>query len=136
MKFTHYRNLNDTEKYVTNKKQIKSRFMEYEELNVSFGFKRQFEFDSRCPNRPVIEGRVIASATYHRDRTINISFFPIPQNVYLELAYEEFNNIVLPDLKKWIDEQLSKPDTAILGIEELIIEWNGKSHLFHYVRFL
>lgn len=138
MKITYYRNLNDTEKYATNKKQLKYQLLINNEPSICFGLTRQFEFDSRCPitNRPIIKGNVIATASYHRDRTIGIYFFPISRNTYPEKAYEEFNNSVLPDIKKWIQDQTTKPDTAILGIEELIIEWNGEKHLLHNVRFL
>jgi hypothetical protein len=136
MKFTHYRNLNRTEKYVTNIKQIKSKFMKNEDLKISYGLGRQFKFDSRCRNKPVIKGTVVASVSCNRDRAIQFSLYPISQNAYPEKAYEEFNNVVLPDIKKWIDEQISKPETAILGVEELIVEWNKKNHLFHNVRFL
>lgn len=138
MKITYYRNLNDTEKYVTNKKQLKSQLLNTDELSICFGLTRQFEFDSRCPNakRPFIKGTVIATISYQRDGMKSIYFFPITRNTYPEKAYEEFNNSVLPDIKKWIEEQTKKPDTAILGIEELIIEWNGKNHLLHNMRFL
>jgi hypothetical protein len=138
MKISYYRNLNNTEKYVTNKKQLKYNLLNTDELSICFGLTRQFEFDSRCPNanRPIIKGIVIATASYQRDRTIGIYFFPITRNTYPEKAYKEFNNSILPNIKKWIQEQTTKPDTAILGIEELIIEWNGKNHLLHNVRFL
>ncbi|QLK09393.1 hypothetical protein BMG_6168 (plasmid) [Priestia megaterium] len=40
------------------------------------------------------------------------------------------------DIQKWMWEQTEKPDTAIVGIEQLIVEWVGNKHLLHYVTFL
>jgi len=136
MRFTYYRNLNKNEKYVTTKKQVKSYLSNDENITVVFGLRRVFELDSRCSNVLNIKGIVVASAYCNRDKTIGVSFFPIPQNVYDEQAYEEFNNAILPQIKKWFEVQVAKPDTAILGVEELIIEWSEKNHLFHSVRFL
>ncbi len=44
---------------------------------------------------------------------------------------ENFNNVVLFDIREWIKGQMNKPDTALLGYEEMVIEWNGNKHLFH-----
>ncbi|QSX18452.1 hypothetical protein [Priestia megaterium] len=136
MKFTYYRNLNKNERYVTNKKQVKSNLPNDENITVVMGLSRVFELDSRCSAGLKIKGTVVASISCQRDKTIGVSFFPISRNLCNEKAYEEFNAIVLCDIKKWIEEQVSKPDTAILGIEELIIDWDGQNYLFHHVRFL
>jgi hypothetical protein len=68
-------------------------------VTISFGLVRHFEFDSRCLNKPVIEGTVVASVSCNRERTIHISFYPITQNSYPEKAYEEFNNVVFLGVK-------------------------------------
>ncbi|GIO68173.1 hypothetical protein J21TS3_29940 [Paenibacillus cookii] len=46
------------------------------------------------------------------------------------------NSQILLNIKQWIQEQMNKPDTSISGVEQLIVEWNGKEHLVHKVRFL
>lgn len=43
---------------------------------------------------------------------------------------KDFNNVILFDIKKWIKAQINKPDTALLGVEELVVEWNRNEHLF------
>ncbi|USK82049.1 hypothetical protein QRD90_09255 [Peribacillus frigoritolerans] len=93
MKITYYRNLNDTEKYATSKKQLKYQLLNNNELSICFGLTRQFKFDSRCPNtnRPIIKGNVIATASYQRDRTIGIYFFPISRDAYPEKAKNHQN---------------------------------------------
>lgn len=121
---------------MTSKKQIKSSLSNFEDIEVTFGLKRAFEIDSDCSKRPVIKGVVVASISCNRDKTIDISFFPISKNTYTEQACEKFSNIVLPDIKRWLEEQVAKLETAIVGVEQLIIEWNGKKHLFHSTKFL
>lgn len=74
---------------------------------------------------------VVASVAYSRDRSINFSFYPISVLDYPEKAVENFNNVVLFDIREWIKGQMNKPDTALLGYEEMVIEWNGNKHLFH-----
>jgi hypothetical protein len=34
-------------------------------------------------------------------------------------------------MRRWLERQIAKPDTAILGYEEMIVEWDGTSHKFH-----
>jgi hypothetical protein len=46
------------------------------------------------------------------------------------------NSQILLNIKQWIQAQMNKPDTSISGVEQLIVEWNGKEHLVHKVRFL
>ncbi|MFB7142591.1 hypothetical protein ACFCYN_23570 [Gottfriedia sp. NPDC056225] len=136
MKIAFFRNLNKVETYATNKKQVKLNLPNKEDANVLFGLRRKFEFDTQCSRPPQISGTVVASVTCNRDKDISIYFYPISQNIYPEKAKSQFHNDVLPELKKWIEKQSSKPDTAVLGVEEYIIEWNGKNHLFHQIKFL
>lgn len=136
MRFKYYRNLNQHETYVTTKKQLKNHFSSHTDLDILFGLTRQFEWDSRCLQHPKITGAVVAEALVHRDRTLDLSFFPIARNTYSKVAYEEFNHNLLADVQKWLREQTEKPDTAIVGIEQLVVEWVGNKHLLHYVTFL
>ena len=136
LKIVFFRNLNKIETYAANRKQIKLNLPSKEEASVIFGLTRKFEFDNRCARPPQISGTVVASVTCNRDKDIRIYFYPISQTIYPEKAKSQFHNDVLPKLKKWIDHQVSKPETAVLGIEEFIIEWNGKNHLFHQIKFL
>jgi hypothetical protein len=136
MKFAHFRNLNKNEKYPTSKYQLKLLFSDIETLRILFGLNRKFEFDSRCSNKPNIKGVVVASISYHRDRTVNFSLYPLSINDYPEKAVEDFNNVILLDIQQWLKVQIDKPETALLGIEQLVVEWNGNKHLFHSVKFL
>lgn len=136
LKFNFYRNLNKNERFSTTKRQLKNVFSGFETLNFLFGLSRNFEFDRRIPDKPKIKGVVVASVSYYRDRTLNFSLFPLSIIDYQDQAAEDFNNHILLTIKQWIQTQINKPDTAILGIEQLIVEWNGKEHLIHQVKFL
>jgi len=136
MRFIHYRNLNQHETYVTTKKRLRNHFSSLTDSDIVFGLTRQFEWDNKCSRHPKTSGTVVAEVSVQRDRTLNFSFFPIERKVYSEAAYEEFNHNILVNIQKWLDEQAEKPDTAIVGIEQLIVEWIGNKHLLHYVTFL
>src|SRR6478735_4903631 len=135
MKFKYFRNLNKNERYSTTKRQLKSVFSNIE-MDVLFGLARKFEFDSRCPNKPNIVGNVVASISYSRDRTVDFSLYPLLIADYSNSASDDFNNQVLLTIKQWLEDQINKPDTALLGYEELVVEWTGNEHLLHKVKFL
>jgi hypothetical protein len=136
LKIGFFRNLNKFETYATNRKRIKAYFASEEDIYVSFGLKRRFEFDSRCQSPPQLNGAVVASVSCNRDKEISIDFYPISQELYPQNGKYEFHNEVMTSIKERIHNQTSKSETAVLGIEDCIIEWNGKTHLLHYLKYL
>ncbi|MGK7377591.1 hypothetical protein ACSFXN_07090 [Planococcus sp. 1R117A] len=136
MQIRKYREVNPHETYPVTKKQLKHVLSSVQEVTAIYGLSRKFEFDSRQPGKPDINGVIVASASCHRDKTIHFYLFPISKADYPEKANNDFVQFVLPHVKAWMEQQVAKPETAILGIEELIIEWNGEKHTFHYSKFL
>lgn len=136
LKIGFYRNLNKLEIYATNRRYIKIYFSNEKDLYVSFGLNRKFEFDSRCSRPPQLTGTVIASVSCDRDKNISINFYPISQDRYPQNARNEFHIEVLPSIKEWVHNQKMKLETAVVGVEEYIFEWNGKTHLSHQLTFL
>ncbi len=65
-----------------------------------------------------------------------MQLYPIRSDVYLERARSQFEGMVIPYLKNWLLGQLGKPDTAILGYEQIIVTWNGVMHSFLKVKYL
>lgn len=90
MKFGYFRNLNKNERYSTNKNQLKPVVSDIETLSVLFGLTRKFEFDSRCSNKRKLNGIVVDSISYHRDRTISFSLYSQSVTDYPEKAVEDF----------------------------------------------
>lgn len=134
MRFVYIRGLNKNEIYPTTKKQLRSVFSDFETLDFWIGASRKFKFDSwsiRKFGKSTIKGRVVAFISYHRDRNTDIDIYPLSILDYPGKAIEDFNSQILFMIKQWIEDQVNKPDTAILGKEELIVEWNGKEHLLH-----
>ncbi|TDB49552.1 hypothetical protein [Bacillus sp. CBEL-1] len=78
----------------------------------------------------------MASISYSRDRTVYFSLYPLLIADFPNRASDDFNNQILLTIKQWIEDQINKPDTALLGYEKLVIEWTGKEHLLHKVKFL
>jgi hypothetical protein len=64
-----------------------------------------------------------------------MQLFPIHSDSYPERARSEFEGSVIPYLKNWLLGQLGKPDTAVLGYEQIIVTWNGATHSFATVKY-
>jgi hypothetical protein len=133
MRFSFTRNLPKTEQYVTNKKFVKLFLGRFELLSVVFGLRKKFELDSRRSNRPTINGPVVASVLINRSNEILASFYPVATSNLPADAVKVFNESILPAICKWIEEHLAKPDTAIVGIEQLIIAIEENTFRFHHV---
>jgi hypothetical protein len=116
---------------------IKDAFNEFVDLSCHFGsLSDHFRFDSRCFERPTLNGLVVASLSFSRARTAIMQVFPIGIERYSDEARSEFTLKVVPYLQRWLSCQLEKPDTAVLGYEQLIVTWNGSKHGYATVRYL
>lgn len=138
MEIKTYRALNNNERYITSKKLLKTMLepLNVEDLNISFGLTREFRLDERCKQKPTITGEVVLAATCSRDKEISVSLFPISTQDLSVGAIKGFVTTALPTLCKWIEEQAEKPDTAVVGYEQIIVEWSGESYSFHQLKFL
>lgn len=83
-----------------------------------------------------VVGPVVASLSVSREKTAILQLYPVRRHDYPDDAAIRFKTEVLGYLKGWLDRQLSKRETAVLGYEQLIVEWIGASHRYHEVRFL
>jgi hypothetical protein len=79
---------------------------------------------------------VVASLSVSRDWSSIISLYAIRKEAYSEVAAQDFEHAVLPQLRSWIDAELAKPSTAVLGVRQIIAEWDGKKHHLHELTFL
>lgn len=126
-----------TERFATRVKVVSASFGALEPLTVYFGgLGVQFKFDSRCSHRPSLKGVVIASLQVSRQQTAILVFYPIKAAAYPEKAVHAFEEEELPQLASWLAGCLERRETAILGYEQMIIEWTGTAHQSHVVRFL
>jgi hypothetical protein len=109
----------------------------FEPLSIWLGaLGKRFRFDSRAFKRPSIKGEVVASLSVNRDRSAIFQLYPVERAAYPSTAAAEFEEAVLPPMKKWLARQLAKPETAVLGCEQLIIEFVGGKHQSHELRYL
>jgi hypothetical protein len=116
---------------------VSKAFHSFGALSVHLGsLNHSFKFDSRCFTRPKLNGLVAASLSLSRARTGILQFYPVPESSYSTIAVEEFEHTVVPHLVSWLRDQIEKPETAVLGHEEIIISWNGVKHEYAQVRFL
>lgn len=135
MRFYH-RKLPKPQSYPCTKRDIKEIFHDVEIECVSFVGPISFKFDSRCYNRPQINGSVIATISISRQLKILIHLYPIDNGRYSDKSTKEFKEKVLPKMLKWIKIQKVKQETAILGYEQLIVEFDKNEHKIYKVRFL
>jgi hypothetical protein len=126
--------LQKTECYPCTRREAKATFGDLELKWTGLGYPlRQFSFDRRSVHRPkVAEGDVVAEATYSPQREGWFSAYAMRRDGYPLNAREDFRERVLPEMRRWLQAQMAKPDTAVLGYEHFIVEWDGGMHNFHY----
>lgn len=123
--------------FCSRKNALKGVFSDLEPLSIHMGsLGAKFAFDSRCPQRPVLTGPVVASLSVSRELTGILSLYGISASEYGTDARAHFEDRVLPRMRQWLIDQIGKPETAVLGVEQLIIEWTGQEHREHSLRYL
>ncbi|MEK4356433.1 hypothetical protein NYE48_05145 [Paenibacillus sp. FSL M7-1455] len=133
MKISYFRELNSNEAYSSTRSQINRIFKDIEDLDINFGLKRKFEFDSRATKKPKISGIIICSVSFNRERKGLLFYYPILKE---DLKRLEKHNDINIEIKQWIQMQQGKPDTALLGVEQLICELTNDSIKYHFLKFL
>jgi hypothetical protein len=136
MRITHYRNLNENEAYLATKKEIKEHFKDVEGMSVVFGLKRGYEIDSRCSTKLNLVEPVLISITCDREKELILSLYHILRNKLNKDMTAQFYDVVMPSIKEWINKQVNKPDTAILGVEELVYSWDGGTYSKQELKYL
>lgn len=126
-----------SQRFACTPRQVKATFAPDALEWVSFGSPiRTFSFDHRAARIPKLAGPVVASASVHRDGRAHLCVFPIQREVYPDAAADEFVVAVLPVLAQWIGELHARPETAVVGVEESVVEWTGGKHVLHRLTFL
>jgi hypothetical protein len=126
-----------SQRIAATKRELKAAFSDIEHLNIYVGgLTPRFAFDSRCTRRPRFTGEVVASLSVARDLTAIMELYPISRGSYDALAARHFALQIVPSMKQWLLAQCTKPRTAILGCEQMIVEWIDKGHRAHYTRYL
>ena len=97
---------------------------------------KTFHFDSRCARKPRLGGPVVASLSISRDRQAILQLYPVPITGYSAEAADDFAAVTLPAMRAWLQGQIGKEETGVLGCEELVVEWSGGEHRTHELRFL
>jgi len=129
--------LPNSERFACSARKVRAAFSDVENLEVYCGvLGKRFAFDSRSKNRPRLHGMVVAKAQVSRDLASLLILYVLSREAYPEKAASEFCDSIIPEIHEWLKVQLSKPETAILGVESLLIEWTGHEHKKHSMRFL
>jgi hypothetical protein len=136
VKVAAYKKLHPSEEYACSALEVKEWSKGFADLRIEFGTHRNFQFDSRCNNRPKIQGNVVVSVSIDRQLKPALFLYPIPNSQYPEQVKKEFLAGILPDLKKWLTEQLAKHENEIIGQETVVIELNGGHFKMHRLRYL
>ncbi len=137
MRFGRSVPVSPTLRFPVRKSLVKSNFEKFTNLSCHFGdLGITFRLDHRCFEKPSLNGSVVASLSFSRRRTSIMQLYPIPAEDYPEDAIREFADEVIPRLKNWLRGQFAKPDTALLGHEQIIVSWNGSKHEYAQVKFL
>jgi hypothetical protein len=128
--------LPDTQRFACSRRAVKELFGE--DLDwVSFGASPYYPPGRVAPysHRPRFTGIVVATMHLTRDQSKYLLIYPVPRAEYPEKAIGEFTTSVLPKFREWLMAMLARPETEILGHEELTAEWVDGGHRLHQVRF-
>ena len=126
-----------TERFASSEKALRASFRNFDLLNIYLGFLgKRFQWDSRCPRHPTLHGPVVASLGLSRDHTAILQLYAIGVSAYPLEAVHQLESEVVPRLRAWLASRLAIPSTAILGCEEVVVEWSGSAHHNHIVRYL
>lgn len=136
MRITYYRNLNENEAYLATKKRIKEHFKDVEGMSVVFGLNREYEIDSRCSTKLNLVKPVLISITCDREKELLLSLYHISKSKLNKDITAHFYDVVVPSIKEWVNKQVNKPDTAILGVEELVFSWDGRTYTKQELKYL
>lgn len=130
-------NLPHSERFACSARKLKATFSDVENIGIYCGvLGKSFAFDSRSENRPRLEGTVVAQAQVDRELSTMLILYALRKADYPERAANEFCDSIMHEIHGWLKVQVSKPITAILGVESLLIEWTGTEHRRHVIRFL
>jgi hypothetical protein len=136
VKVAAFRKLPVTEQYACSVLEVKNWAKGFADLRIDFGSHKSFQFDSRCFQRPKIEGIVVVSASIDCQLKPALFFYPIPNSKYLDPAKKEFLERILNELRKWLEGQLSKNDTDMVGREMILAELKSAGFEMHRLRYL
>jgi hypothetical protein len=136
VKVATYKKPHVTEQYACSVLKVQEWAKGLADLRIEFGTNRSFQFDSRCNNRPKIQGIVTASAAIDRQLKPVLFFYPIPNSQYPEEVEKEFREQILADLKKWLIDRLANRDNQIIGHEMILIELKNGNFEIHRLRYL
>ncbi len=126
-----------TRRFCISKAALRRAFADVEPLSIHMGsLGSAFRFDSRCSQRPALTGTVVASLSVSRSRPAILAAYPVSASSLGSDARTAFEVEVLPRMRKWLQAQLGKPTTAILGYETLIVEWAPGGFREHCLRYL
>jgi len=129
--------LPNSERFACSARKLKAAFSDVENLEVYCGvLGKSFAFDSRSKKRPRFQGMVVAQAQVSRDLASFLILYVLSREDYPKIAADEFCDSIIPEIHEWLNCQLAKPKPAILGVESLLIEWTGREHIKHVMRFL
>jgi hypothetical protein len=129
-----------SQRFACSKRDIKMTFPDNVLGWVSLGFIKSFTFDRRHSPYPKFGGPVVARLSApHRsdgDSTPILCLFPVRVDQYPQSAAEEFKSEILPKMKEWLDCELTRPETAVVGLDEcIVVEWTGDQHRCHQFRW-
>lgn len=125
-----------TETYACSALEVQEWAKEFADLRIEFGTHKSFRFDPRCKSRPKIQGIVAVSLFIDCQLKPALYFYPIPASKYPESAKFEFLARLENDLKKWLEDQLAKHETDMVGREMMLMELKDARFTMHRLRYL
>jgi hypothetical protein len=119
------------------KRSIKETFAEedLDWVDLAFAIK-SFSFDSAWSHHPKLNGQVVAQLTVPRNPgKAYLIIYPMHRDRFTGLIQEGMKSVVLPRFRDWLNLRKRRPETAVLGYETILADWNGRTFEFHEGRY-
>lgn len=136
VKVATFKKLPPTYTYACSVLEVKEWAKEFADLRIEFGAQKSFRFDPRCGSRPKIQGTIIVSLFIDCQLKPAVYFYPVPTSQYPETARQEFLKHTFNHLKKWLEEEISKHETDMVGRKLVLIELKNAHLEMHRLRYL
>jgi hypothetical protein len=101
-----------------------------------------FSADECCIKDIILYRNTAGQGNVRRDRTADgdnepiLCLFPVRVDQYPQSAAGEFKSEILPKMKEWLDRELTRSETAVVGLDECFaVEWTGDQHRCHQFRW-
>jgi hypothetical protein len=121
--------------YPCSKGDVRSAFKEGLLDDAWFGLQPYWICSTRDHPQPVIRGRVIAQLSAHLLGECTLYLYQLPKWAFSEQIRRKLVDLMKGQMSDWARTMRVRPETAIYGTDELLVELDAGELRLHETRF-